>query len=86
MSDEFLSYIDEQFNTWTFTRSEKEIALLLIKGLSMKEIADIRGSNENTVRQQSSQIYKKSRLSGRMELSAFFLDDLLSLSKLPEGK
>ena len=86
LSDEFLSYIDEQFNTWTFTRSEKEIALLLIKGLSMKEIADIRGSNENTVRQQSSQIYKKSRLSGRMELSAFFLDDLLSLSKLPEGK
>ena len=84
LSNEFLSNIDEQFNTWGFSRSEKEIALLLIKGLAMKEIADIRGSNENTVRQQASQIYKKSSLSGRMELSAFFLDDLLSLSKLPE--
>lgn len=83
LSDEFLLYIDEQFNKWMFTRGEKEIALLLIKGLSMKEIADIRGSAENTVRQQSSQIYKKSQLNGRMELSAFFLDDLLSLSKLP---
>jgi DNA-binding NarL/FixJ family response regulator len=49
----------------------------------MKEIADIRGSNESTVRQQASQIYKKSALGGRMELSAFFLDDLLALSKLP---
>ena len=83
LSNEFLSHIDEQFNSWGFSRGEKEIALLLIKGLSMKEIADIRGSNENTVRQQSSQIYKKSALGGRMELSAFFLDDLLALSNLP---
>lgn len=84
LSNEFLSHIDEQFNQWSFSRAEKEIALLLIKGLSMKEIADIRGSNESTVRQQASQIYRKSSLGGRMELSAFFLDDLLALSKLPE--
>jgi len=83
LSNEFLVHIDQQFNKWGFTRSEKEIALLLIKGLSMKEIADIRGSAENTVRQQSSLIYKKSSLGGRMELSAFFLDDILALSKLP---
>ena len=83
LSDEFLKYIDEQFNLWNFSRGEKEIALLLIKGLSMKEIAIIRGSGEITVRQQASQIYKKSSLSGRLELSAFFLDDLLALSKLP---
>ena len=84
LSVEFLNYIDEQFNQWAFSRGEKEIALLLIKGLSMKEIANIRGSNENTVRQQASQIYKKSHLAGRMELSAFFLDDLLAQSKLPQ--
>lgn len=83
LSNEFLSHIDQQFNKWNFTRSEKEIALLLIKGLSMKEIADIRGSSESTVRQQASLIYKKSHLGGRMELSAFFLDDILALSKLP---
>jgi DNA-binding CsgD family transcriptional regulator len=84
LSTEFLLNIDEQFNKWVFSRAEKEIALLLIKGLAMKEIADIRGSSESTVRQQASQIYKKSSLNGRMELSAFFLDDLLALSKLPE--
>jgi len=83
LSNEFLVHIDQQFNKWNFTRGEKEIALLLIKGLSMKEIADIRGSAESTVRQQASLIYKKSSLGGRMELSAFFLDDILALSKLP---
>lgn len=85
LSSEFLINIDDQFNRWMFSRAEKEIALLLIKGLAMKEIADIRGSTESTVRQQASQIYKKSLLNGRMELSAFFLDDLLALSKLPEN-
>lgn len=84
LSSEFLLNIDEQFKKWGFSRAEKEIALLIIKGLAMKEIADIRGSTENTVRQQASQIYKKSSLNGRMELSAFFLDDLLALSKLPD--
>jgi len=84
LSTEFLINIDDQFNKWGFSRAEKEIALLLIKGLAMKEIADIRGSSENTVRQQASQVYKKSSLGGRMDLSAFFLDDLLALSKLPE--
>lgn len=84
LSNEFLLNIDEQFNQWGFSRGEKEIALLIIKGLAMKEIADIRGSTESTVRQQASQIYKKSSLHGRMELTAFFLDDLLALSKLPE--
>jgi DNA-binding CsgD family transcriptional regulator len=84
LSNEFLSHIDEQFKNWNFSRAEKEIALLLIKGLSMKEIADIRGSSESTVRQQASQVYRKCSLGGRMELSAFFLDDLLAISKLPE--
>ncbi len=69
--------IDAQLDQWTLTTSEKEIALLLIKGLSMKEIAEIRNTAERTVRQQSLAIYQKSGLSGRAELSAFFLEDLL---------
>ena len=69
--------IDHQMEQWSLTTSEKEIALLLMKGLSMKEIAEIRHTAERTVRQQSLAIYTKSGLSGRAELSAFFLEDLL---------
>ena len=71
------SAIDIQMEQWQLTVSEKEIALLLMKGLSMKEIAEIRNTAERTVRQQSLAIYTKSGLSGRAELSAFFLEDIL---------
>jgi DNA-binding NarL/FixJ family response regulator len=53
------------------------VALLLLKGLAHKEIADARETSERTVRQQSLAIYRKAGLSGRAELSAFFLEDLL---------
>lgn len=71
--------IDYQFSLWQLSHSEKDVALLLIKGLSMKEIAEIRETQEKTVRQQSTVIYRKAGLSGRQELAAFFLEDILSI-------
>ncbi len=70
--------IDEQLTRWNLTAAEKEVTYLLLKGLSLKEIADIRSTSERTSRQQSLTIYQKSGLAGRAELSAFFLEDLLS--------
>ncbi len=68
--------IDLQMTKWSLSKSEKEVALLLLKGLSTKEIATVRQTSENTIKQQCNSIYQKSNLSGRMELSAFFLEDL----------
>ena len=70
--------IDRQFERWGLTPAEREIALLLLKGLSLKEVAELRGTTERTVRQQSLAIYRKGELAGRAELSAFFLEDLLA--------
>jgi DNA-binding CsgD family transcriptional regulator len=69
--------IDKQFEDWKLSPSEKDVALLLLKGLSLKEVALVRSVSERTVRQQSISIYQKSNLAGRAELSAFFLEDLL---------
>lgn len=69
--------IDQQLSKWNLTAAEKEVALLLLKGLSLKEIADIRATTEKTARVQSIAVYSKSGLSGRSELAAFFLEDLL---------
>jgi len=70
--------IDRQMTRWTFTPAEKEVGLLLLKGLSFKEIASVRNTSERTARQQSLVIYKKSGMAGRAEFSAFFLEDLLA--------
>lgn len=71
------SAIDEQLNKWGLTAAEKEVAFLLLKGLSLKEIAAARNTTEKTARVQSTAIYAKAGLSSRSELSAFFLEDLL---------
>ena len=69
--------IDKQMSHWQFTPAEKEVGLLMLKGFSFKEVAGFRGTSERTARQQSLDIYKKSRMAGRAEFSAFFLEDLL---------
>ena len=68
--------IDQQFEDWDFSDSEQEIARLMIKGLSNKEISEIRGTSEKTIKVQITSILKKSNLKSRNELLAFFLEDL----------
>jgi len=69
--------IDEQFDRWALSPAEKETALLLLKGLSHKEIAQVRAVSDATARQQARAVYKKGGLSGRNDLAAFFLEDLM---------
>jgi|APSaa5957512622_1039677.scaffolds.fasta_scaffold92671_2 DNA-binding CsgD family transcriptional regulator len=69
--------IDGQMTVWHLTPTERETALLLLKGYSHKHIADLGERSERTVRQHAVAVYRKSGLGGRAELSAFFLEDLL---------
>lgn len=73
--------IDRQFREWGLTPSEREVALLLVKGYSHKEIAALTDRGERTARQHAIAVYRKAGLAGRAELAAFFLEDLL----LPES-
>ncbi|HEU5060043.1 MAG TPA: LuxR C-terminal-related transcriptional regulator [Kofleriaceae bacterium] len=73
--------LDRQFERWSLSPAEKEVALLLLKGLSHKQIAEVRSIAEATARQQARAIYRKAGLTGRSDLAAFFLEDLL----LPGG-
>ena len=70
--------IDRQFSTWKLTDAERDVGLLILKGLSLKEIAAARVTSERTIRAQARSIYAKAGLSGRAALSAFFLEDLLA--------
>ena len=69
--------IDREFTKWSLTDAERNVALLLLRGMSHKEIAHQRGTGEGTVRQQSLAIYRKAGLSGRSSLAAFFLEGLV---------
>jgi len=69
--------LDDQFERWKLSPAEKEVALLLLKGLTHKDVADVRSVTEATARQQARAVYKKAGLSGRHDLAAFFLEDLM---------
>jgi len=69
--------IERQFQRWQLTPAEAEIGLMLLKGLSHKELAALRQTSERTVREQARALYRKAGLAGRASLSAFFLEDLL---------
>ena len=69
--------IDAQFMAWHLTPTEREVALMLLKGYGHKQIAALTGRSERTVRQHAGVIYEKAGLGGRAELSAFFLQDLI---------
>lgn len=73
--------IHAQFDAWGLTPSERDVALLLLKGRSHKAIGRETGRSAQTVRQHATAIYRKADLAGRAELSAFFLEDLM----LPDG-
>ena len=78
LSGELFKVMNKQFSDWGLSPSEHEVALLLIKGMSMKEISELRQVKEKTVRQQATQIYAKSGYAGRHELAAHFIEDLMS--------
>lgn len=67
----------EQFDRWSLSPAEAEVAMLLLKGLSLRDIAALRGTGDRTVRDQARAVYRKSGVPNRSALSAFFLEDLL---------
>jgi DNA-binding CsgD family transcriptional regulator len=69
--------IAAQFRTWGLTDAEADVAGLMLKGLAHKEIAALRQCSEATVRQHATAVYRKSALTSRSQLTAFFLEDLL---------
>lgn len=78
LSGELLAVMRNQFTDWGLSPSECEVALLLIKGLSMREISAAREVKEKTIRQQATSVYAKSGYAGRHELTAHFIEDLMS--------
>ena len=66
-----------QFRQWGLTEAEADVAGLILKGLSHREVATLRQCSDVTVRQHATAIYRKSGLTNRAQVTAFFLEDLL---------
>ncbi|MGZ3743777.1 MAG: helix-turn-helix transcriptional regulator [Pseudobdellovibrionaceae bacterium] len=72
--------IEDQMNSWNLTVAEKAVCRALLMGKSLRKISQERQTNEITVRQQAFAVYSKAGMSGRHEISAYFLKRLFEIS------
>ena len=82
-SGAFAKLLDDHFDEWSLTPSERDVALLAIKGFSLAEIASLRQTREGTVKAQCNAIYRKAGVIGRPQLLSLFIDELLSGPLVP---
>lgn len=74
--------IRQRFAEWGLTGAEADVALFAIKGLSVSEIATLRGSAQGTVRAQLTHIYAKAGTTSQTGLVAGFMDELIDGAEL----
>ena len=67
-----------RFDEWRLTPAERDVALFLIKGMSISEIAGLRAASEGTVKAQSGAIYRKAGVGGASQLLSLLIDDLMT--------
>ena len=70
--------IEAHFNDWGLTASEADVAWFTVKGLSIAEIARLRGSAEGTVKSHLNAIYRKAGVANRGELLSLLIEDLMA--------
>jgi len=77
LASQYREIMQRQFDVWSLTKREQEVVISLLKGLSFREVSELRQTREKTVRQQATSVYKKAGVAGRHELAAWFFEDLL---------
>jgi Response regulator containing a CheY-like receiver domain and an HTH DNA-binding domain len=80
----FADVMEERFSEWGLTPAEREVALFLIKGFPIAEIARLRETSEGTVKAQTNAVYRKAGVNGASQLLSLFLDNLMEDRFLPE--
>ena len=69
--------IEQYFRDWGLTPSEADVAMFALKGLSIPDIAELRGSKDGTIKAHLNGIYRKAGVNGRAQLLSLLVEDLM---------
>lgn len=78
--------VNQKLSLWSLTKAEQNIAWMLIKGHSFKEIASTRNVTESTVYRQTANIYAKANVKSLHEFTSIFLDSLINAAQNKPSK
>lgn len=79
-SGAFAELLDDHFTAWQLTPSERDVAMLAIKGLSIADMAGMRETKEGTIKAQCNAVYRKAGVTGRPQLLSLFIEELMAES------
>lgn len=74
---EFTKVVEDYFRNLELTPAETDIAWLLLKGMSLTEIAEIRGTRTGTIKAQCTAIYRKAKVGSKAQLFSLVVEDVL---------
>jgi DNA-binding CsgD family transcriptional regulator len=66
-----------RFEDWRLTAAERDVAVMILKGAGVAEIAAARGTAPGTVKAQTTAVFRKIGVGSRAELMSVFLDEFL---------
>ncbi|MCB1340272.1 MAG: LuxR family transcriptional regulator [Pseudooceanicola sp.] len=75
---EMQALIGQFFDDWALTPAERDVALLVLKGIDNEGIAALRGTAAGTVRAQTAAVYGKAGVDGRAQLLSLFMEELFA--------
>jgi len=78
VAGQFQQHLEKQFTDWGLTRTERQVAILVVKGFSNAEIARFRNTTESTIKSQLSSVFRKAQLTTRQQLVSCVIEDLVS--------
>lgn len=66
------------FDEWKLTAAERDVAIMILKGLDNDTIAQMRNTASGTVRAQATSVYAKSATDGRAQFITLFMEELMA--------
>ena len=79
----FMDLTQQRFSDWGLSPAERDVALFSIKGMSVAEIAALRGTSEGTIKAQAAAVYRKAGVGNRHQLLSLFIEDLFDPAAFP---
>lgn len=73
----FEKVLYQKFDEWGLTQAERDVTLLIIKGMNATQIAEARKTAQGTVKAQSTAIFRKIGVSSKAELMSIIIDEFL---------
>jgi DNA-binding CsgD family transcriptional regulator len=80
LRQDFDDLVQNKFEHWQLTQAEADVTLLVLRGLTTEQIAELRGVAKGTVKVQAHNAMQKAGVGSRVELMSIFLEEFMDVA------